>query len=423
MSSSSSKRLRLSAMMFLEYFIWGTWSVTLATYLGRTLAFTPVEIGVAYTTSATAAIVSPFFIGLVADRFLATERILALLHLAGAALLWAAGSLAHFGPLYLALLGYALVFMPTTALTNAISFAHLPDPATDFPRVRVLGTLGWIASGLLVGRLGLEATAIPLRIAGVSSLGMAIFCLTLPHTPPLGAARARSGGASGAGWARARRLLGLDALGLLRERQLAVFVAACFLVCIPLQFYGVFTNLYFNEIGIRAAAAKMTLGQATEGACMLVLPFLFPRLGVKRLMLLGTAAWVARYTLLALGGPGAGEALLLGAVLLHGACYVFILLTGQIYMEQRAPEHVRASAQGFFALLTSGFGCLIGGIAAGRLVQAMTHAGPGGALVHDWRGIWLVPAAGALTVLVAFAAAFRPAPAAAPEPALSAPAD
>jgi len=410
-------------MMFLQYFIWGTWSVTLATYLGRTLAFTPVQIGLAYTTGATAAIVSPFFVGMVADRFFATERVLALLHLAGALLLWSAAVLPHFVPLYLALLGYALVFMPTLPLTNALCFAHLPDPATDFPRVRVLGTLGWIVAGLLVGQLALEATPVPLRIAALASAGMAGFCLLLPHTPPLGGRRAT--GATRPtpprGWPRVRGLLGLDALGLLRDRELAIFVAACFLICIPLQFYGVFTNLYFNEIGMRAAAAKMTLGQATEGACTLLLPFLYPRLGVKRLMLLGTSAWVLRYILLAFGGPGAGEALLLGAVLLHGACYVFILLTGQIYIEQKAEPRVRASAQGLFSLVTSGLGCLIGGLAAGRVVQAMTSA-PAGVLVHDWRGIWLVPAAAALAVLLLFATTFRPGRPSAAGP-LPAPAD
>ncbi len=409
-------------MMFLEYFIWGTWSVTLATYLGRTLAFTPVEIGLAYTTGATAAIVSPFFIGMVADRFFATERILALLHLVGAGLLWTAAGQARFLPLYLAMLGYSLVFMPTQALTNAITFAHLPDPARHFPRIRAFGTFGWIASGLVVGRLALEATAVPLRIAAVASLAMAAYCLMLPHTPPLGAVRATRPAAR-SGWLRVRGVLGLDALGLLRDRWLAVFVAACFLLCIPMQFYSVFTNLYFNDIGIRAAAAKMTLAQASEGVCTLLLPFLFPRLGVKRLMLLGATAWAVRYTLLALGGPGAGEALLLGAVLLHGACYVFVLLTGQIYVEQCAPPRVRASAQGLFLLLTSGFGSLLGGLAAGRVVQALTHAGPGGLLVHDWQWIWLVPAAGALAVLVLFASAFRPARAAGAVAALPASAD
>ncbi len=406
-------------MMFLEYFIWGTWSVTLATYLGRTLAFTPVEIGLAYTTGATAAIVSPFFVGMVADRFFASERLMALLHLLGAALLWTTAAQPRFLPLYLALLGYMLLFMPTQALTNAISFAHLPDPALHFPRIRAFGTFGWIASGLIVGPLGLEATAVPLRIAAGASVAMAALCLTLPHTPPPGARVLRATTAPPpprSGWPRLRGILGLDALGLLRDRWLAVFIAACFLLCIPMQFYSVFTNLYFNDIGIRAAAAKMTLAQASEGILTLLLPFLFPRLGVRRLMLLGISAWVVRYALLALGGPGAGEPLLLAAVLLHGACYVFVLLTGQIYMEQRARPEVRASAQGLFILLTSGFGSLLGGIAAGRVVQTLTHTLPGGGLVHDWHAVWLVPGAAALAVLVFFASAFRPARAAGVSP-------
>ena len=187
--SAGSTRLRLSAMMFLEYFIWGVWYVTLGTYLGRTLRMSGIQIGMVYTTSAIAAIVSPFFIGMVADRFFATERVLAVLQLTGAILLWTASWIHAFWPLYLVLLAYALVFMPTAALTNSMSFHHLPDPAVDFPRVRVLGPLGWILGGVLVGQLRLEASPIPMRIAAVAAVGFAVFCLTLPHTPPQGPPR------------------------------------------------------------------------------------------------------------------------------------------------------------------------------------------------------------------------------------------
>ncbi len=402
-------RARLSALMFLEYFVWGSWTVTLATYVGRTLAFSGVEIGLLYTTGAIAAIVSPFFVGTLADRFFATERMLALLHLLGGGLLWAASSTTRFAPLYLVLLGYAILFMPTLALCISISFDHLPEPGSDFPRVRVLGTAGWIAAGVLVGQLRLEATPLPLRIAAISSLALAAFCLTLPHTPPH-AAEAR---------AAMRGLVGRDVLRLLRDPAFAVFMAGAFLIAVPAQFYAAFMNLYLNEVGVRAAATRMTLGQASEGTFMLLLPWLLPRLGVKWLLLAGMAGWVVRYALLALNGPGAMEPLLYGAILLHGLCYGCFFLTAQIYVAERADVRIRAAAQGFFTLAALGVGSLLGSWAAGSAVDAF--ALPAAAAGHDWRSIWLIPAAAALVVTVLFAFAFRPGPSPRPVTAFPAP--
>ena len=381
-------RVKLSTMMFLQYFVWGAWSVTMGTWLSATLHFSGEQVGLAYGTTALAAMLSPFFVGMIADRFFATERLLAVLHVIGGVILFYASMQTSFIPLYVVLLAYTLCYMPTLALTNSLSFHQMDDPSKEFPGIRVLGTIGWIVAGLTVGAMQIEATSTPMRLAAAGSIVLGLFSLVLPHTPPKKVGHR-------VGW---REVLGWDALKLMRDSSFAIFVAGSFLICIPLQFYYTFTNPFLNELNVANAAGKMTFGQMSEIFFMLVMPFFFRRLGVKMMMLVGMAAWAARYALFAFGNNGALVWMLYAGILLHGVCYDFFFVTGQIYVDRRAPGDLRAAAQGFIAFVTLGVGMFIGSWLSGAVVDYFAHA---------WDRIWLVPAAGAAAVLLLFALFFR----------------
>jgi nucleoside transporter len=382
---------RLALMMFLEYFIWGGWYVTVGTWMGETLHFSGAEIGLVAGTTAVGAIVSPFLAGWIADRFFATQKVLAVLHAAGALLLWFAASRASFTSVYWIVLLYACCYMPTLALTNSLAFRQMRDPKVEFGPIRVLGTAGWIVAGLLIGGLRLEASASPLRIAAAASLAMAVYCLTLPHTPPLAVAKAF----------RPSDLFPVESLRLFRDRSFAIFALASFLICVPLQFYYAFTNLFLNEIGIKNAAGKMTGGQMSELFCMLLIPWFFRRLGVKYMLIAGMSAWALRYALFAWGNGGAGMWMLWGGIVLHGICYDFFFVTGQIYVDRKAPVAMRAAAQGLITLITYGAGMLLGSWLSGAVVDRYATS-VNGVVTHNWHSIWLVSAACSVAVLILF---------------------
>jgi nucleoside transporter len=384
-------------MMFLQYFIWGAWFVTLATYLGKTLGFQGGSIGAAYSTVNWAAIISPFFVGLIADRFFSSQYVLGIMHIMGGAVLFYASQITQPEPLFWVLILYALCYMPTLALTNSIAFRQMEDPSKQFPLIRVLGTIGWIVAGFIIGKLGIEETSTPMQIAAGVSVLMGIYSFFLPKTPPQSAGKSVTVG----------DILGLDALKLLKQPSFAIFVISSMLICIPLQFYYNFTNLFLNEVGMKEPAVKMTFGQMSEILFMVVMPFFFVRLGVKWMLVIGMLAWTLRYVLFAYGNTSEAIWMLYLGIVLHGICYDFFFVTGQIYVDQKAPADLRASAQGFITLMTLGVGMLIGAILSGKVVQkyqTMTGAEVTG---HDWQTIYLIPAGMAAVVMVLFAILFR----------------
>ncbi len=385
-------RFQLSTMMFLEYLIWGSWYVTMGTYLGMTLEFSGMQIGMAYSSVAIAAMISPFFVGMIADRFFRAERVLAFLHLLGGVVMYLASIVSGFEAFYPLMIFYALCFMPTLALTNSISFHKMEDPGKQFSSVRVLGTIGWIVIGIIIGLLDIEHLSIPLKIAAFASVIMGLYSLTLPKTPPQKKEEK----------VKFRDIIGLDALLLMKSRSFAVFIISSLLICIPLSFYYSFTNLFLNDIGMEKAATKMTMGQGSEIVFLLLLPFFIKRLGYKWTLILGIGAWILRYILFAFGDVGGLAWMLLLGIILHGVCYDFFFVTGQIYVDKKAPPHIRSAAQGFITFVTWGVGIFVGTWLSGKIVNIYTVQEG-----YSWKNIWLVPTALALAVLIFFILAFR----------------
>jgi nucleoside transporter len=398
---STGIRLRLSAMMFLEFFVWGAWFVTMGSYLTGSLGFSGADSALAYSTQSWGAIIAPFIIGLIADKYVNAERLLGVIHLVGAVLMYLLANATEFASFYPYLLLYMILYMPTLALVNAISFRQMDDPARHFGNIRVWGTVGWIVAGLTISyvfawdsQAGLAAGLLrnTFTMAAAASLVLGVFSFTLPATPPQQAA-------AGGGL---REALGLDALALLRDRNFLIFFAASILICIPLAFYYQHANQFLTEIQVANAAGIQTLGQVSEVGFMLLVPFFLKRFGMKLTLLLGMLAWAARYVLFAYGNAGELVFMLIVGIALHGVCYDFFFVSGQVFTDSKAGPRYKSAAQGLITLATYGVGMLIGFSIAGQLTDAFAVQGG-----HDWRSIWLYPAAFAGLVAVLFGLLFK----------------
>jgi len=379
-------------MMFLNYVIWGSWYVTIGTYCTANLKFSGTETGAVFGTTALASMISPFFIGFIADRYFSTEKVLATLHIIGAIVLYGVTQFRSFGGVYTMMLLYCLLFFPTIGLTNSLTLRQLTDAGGEFPFIRMFATIGWIVIAQIIGYLGVEASATPFLLACGSSVLMAAYCLTLPHTPPTSTGKKVT----------LPSLVGLDALVMLKKRPYLIFVIASILGCIPLTFYFSFTNAYLVEIGVANSAGKMSLGQVSEVGVMLLMPFIFRRITVRGVLMLGLLCWSVRYGLLASGDAHGGMWMFYIAILLHGFCFDFFFMTGQLYTDQEAPSDLRGTAQGFLTFVTYGLGMFIGSNLSGVALDYFTT--PAG---KNWNAFWLSCAAGAFAILLLVAVFFR----------------
>ena len=389
--------VRLSAMMFFEYFIWGVWYVTMGTYLTR-IGFQGNDVGSAYSTIAWAAVISAFFVSLIADKYFSAEKITGVLHILGGILMYFASTISNPGLFFWVLLAYALCYMPTIALTTAIGLHHCTEPGKQYPGIRVLGTLGWIAAGLTISFLGVEGGPEPMWLAALFSVLMGFYSFTLPGTPPKSKGKTLT----------VKDVLGADALKLMKNRSFAILSISALLITLPFAMYHPLTNMFLNEIGVANAAGKMTLAQMSEVVFMLMIPFLFVRLGIKKLLLIGMVAWAVRFVLFMYGNNDTLIAFLYTGILLHGVCYDFFYVTAQIYMDKKAPQDMRASVQGFFTLLTYGVGWLIGSYLTGWVLQLYQITDETSVVIgHHWRNIMFVPALIALVVSILFIIFFK----------------
>ena len=382
-------------MMFLEFFIWGGWFVTMGTFLSQNFSASGSQLAQAYETQSIGAIVAPFIIGLVADRYFSAQKILGVLHIIGSLLLFQAGVQNDFGAFYPYIFIYMILYMPTLALVNSVAFRQMEDPSKEFPPIRVFGTVGWIIAGLAIGFLGWESQKIlenTFYLTAAASFILGIFSFSLPNTPPT-ADKANL---------NISKILGLDALSLLKNKKYLIFFISSILICIPLAFYYQHANQFLNEIGMSKAAAVMSLGQISEALFILLLPVFLKRYGIKTTLVVGMIAWVLRYILFAYGDVGGGIWMLILGVVLHGICYDFFFVSGQIYTDFKAGGQFKSSAQGLITLATYGLGMLVGFRIAGKITDLYTIDSS-----HDWTQIWLIPSGFAFIVLIFFILSFK----------------
>lgn len=393
-------KVKLSLFNFLQYFIWGSWYVSMGIYLGKGLKFSGPEVGAAYGAFAIGSMISPFFVGLIADRYFSSEKMLATLSIAGGVALCCLPQVTAFKAFYPTLIFYCALFAPTLALGNSLALHHLEDAKTAFPRVKLWSAVGWIGGGVTLSLLGGEQSSIQFYLAGGVSILLGLFSLTLPHTPPQKTGKNVSIG----------ELLGLDALALMKKPSFAIFILCMFLICVPLYFYFVMMGMYLQELGWTGIAGKMTLAQISDIVFMFMLPVMLRVLGYKKTIFLGILAWVIRYFALgaSVGFVAMQAPLIFCAILLHGVCYDFLFIAGQLYVDEQANPRIRGACQGFIAFILWGVGAFVGTMLAGWTLGAHAIKNSLGETVgYDWANIWPIPAWLAVGVLVIFALFFK----------------
>jgi nucleoside transporter len=387
---SNLTRIKLMLMMFLQFFTWGAWYGQMSKYLFTQLNATGDQVGNAYTAFSIAMIVAPFFVGMIADRYFAAQKVLGILNILGAVILYFLVQQTNPDGFYWWILAYCLSFAPCIALTSSIAMRQMTNAEKDFPMIRVMGTVAWIAVTNLVGFMNVGDQVTIFQISIVSSVVLGLFAFTLPNTPPQSA--------SGTSFSQ---ILGLDAFRLFKDRSFAIFFLSSVLICIPLSFYYAMANPSLTDSGMTNVENKMSFGQMSEVLFMLLIPVAFARLGVKWMLAVGLIAWILRFLCFGYGTADTEWILFLG-ILLHGVCFDFFFVTGQIYTDNKAGEKIKSSAQGLITLATYGIGMGIGSKLSGIVADMYTVDG-----VKNWASIWMVPAGIAAVVLVVFLLMFN----------------
>jgi len=400
---SSTIKFKLSFMMFLEFFIWGGWFVTLGTFLSKNLNATEFEKANVFSTQSLGAIIAPFIVGMIADRYFNAERILGVLHLVGAVLMYQMYGAADMSTFYPYVLAYMILYMPTLALTSSVSFRQLTNPEKQFSGIRIWGTIGWIVAGLVISyfwdaKASEGALKNTFLLSGVASLVLGVFSFALPKTPPVKLDENEKPSFAS--------IIGLDAIKLLKDKNFLIFFISSVLICIPLAFYYSNANPFLSEIGLENATGKMTIGQGSEVLFLLALPIFFTRFGFKKTILVGMLAWVIRYLLFAYGNAGELSFMLLIGIALHGICYDFFFVSGQIYTDSKAGVKYKSAAQGLITLATYGVGQLIGFWVAGYVGDKYKEMKTTD-LAGFWNHTWVVPAIIAAVVFFIFLAFFK----------------
>ncbi len=390
-------KIQLMFMMFLIFFTWGSWYGQMSKYMLTTLGATGDQVGNAYTAFSIATILSAFLVGLIADRYFAAQRVMATINILGAIILFFLIQVTDPDVFFWYILAYTITFTPNLALSTSIAMRQMTNPEKDFPSIRVMGTVAWIAISLLIGNLNWGDSVKIFQVSMVTSVILGVFALTLPHTPPTQTGKSSIG-----------EIIGKDAFVLFKDRSFLIFFISSILICIPLSFYYAMANPSLTDSGMVNVETKMALGQASEVIFMLLLPFAFTRLGIKNILILGLIAWIIRFLGFGFGDAGSSEWLLYLAIVLHGICYDFFFVTGQIYTDAKAGDKIKSSAQGLITLATYGVGMGIGSKISGLVLDKYTVIDSVSLTkTIQWVNIWMVPAAIAGIVLVLFILAFK----------------